>query len=493
MENNPALERIERILEEEKDDPVEAFFLEGGRRQFREFWARHSREIFRALRPKITDGLDQSFENLEYEEKVRVLTPIVEASLRAHEKDTHRQIPGAVSEEVTKKLIQQIAGLGQIQDFLEDPDISEIMVNGRDTVFIEKDGWLLKCDGESRDKRGNVVPACRFDSTQEIYDIIHRIISPLNRVCNASQPMVDARIDRGIAKGARVNAIVPPLAMDSPLLTIRKFRKGLLTVERLIEEKSMSPFSARFLETCVKAKLNIVVTGGTGSGKTTMLNILSGFIPGDERIITIEDSAELQLQSDHVLRLETKPASMDNAVEFKTRDLVRNALRMRPNRIVVGECRGGEALDMLQAMNTGHDGCLTTIHANSPHALPSRLETLVFMSESNLPIPAIRQQILDAIHIIVHIERLSDKTRRVVSIDELRGFKGGEGAGFKEIEIANLFSFQETGMEKVVQKDGSTRERIVGDLVFAGGNPRCLELIRRWKKDFSFDSLEKAG
>ncbi len=300
-------------------------------------------------------------------------------------------------------------------------------------------------------------------------------MAPLNRSCNPANPIVDARITSGIAAGSRVNAIIPPLALDGPSLSIRKFMTTMLTMDNLLAKGSISEPAAAFLEAAVQARLNILISGGgTGSGKTTLLNILANFIPDGERIVTIENSAELTIRKSHVVRLETKLATPDFPKEFSARDLVRNALRMRPNRIVVGECRGGEALDMLQAMNTGHDGCLTTIHANSPQALLSRLETLVLLAGFDLPIGAIRQQIADAVQLIVQADRMVDDSRKVTSITEVQGCQSGE------IQLADIFRFQQTGFA------GRT---ILGRMEWTGVTPLCLDRFRRRLPGLSTDRM----
>jgi len=308
---------------------------------------------------------------------------------------------------IAGEIYDSIRGLGPLERLLMDDTISEIMVNGPKQVFIERKGKLVLSD-------------VTFFDDEQLLNVIDRIVSPLGRHIDEANPMVDARL----ADGSRVNAVIPPLSLKGPLLTIRKFSRTPLTVENLINFGSLTFKMASFLEACVKGRLNIVISGGTGSGKTTLLNVLSAYIPHDERIITIEDAAEIQLQQQHVLTLESRPANLEGTGQIAIRDLVRNALRMRPDRIVVGEVRGGEALDMLQAMNTGHDGSMTTGHANSTRDMLSRLETMVLMAGMNLPIPAIRQQIASAIDIIVQQSRMRDGTRKVTSISEVLGMEG---------------------------------------------------------------------
>jgi pilus assembly protein CpaF len=308
---------------------------------------------------------------------------------------------------IASEIYDSIRGLGPLEKLLNDDSISEIMVNGAKQVFIERRGKLIQSD---------VV----FYDNDQLLNVIDRIVSPLGRHIDEANPMVDARLP----DGSRVNAVIPPLSLKGPLLTIRKFSRTPLTVDNLISFGSLTMKMAAFLEACVKGRLNIVVSGGTGSGKTTLLNVLSAFIPYDERIITIEDAAEIQLQQRHVLTLEARPANLEGTGQIAIRDLVRNALRMRPDRIIVGEVRGGEALDMLQAMNTGHDGSLTTGHANTTRDMLARLETMVLMAGMNLPLSAIRQQIASSIDIIVQQSRMRDGSRKIISISEVVGMEG---------------------------------------------------------------------
>lgn len=318
---------------------------------------------------------------------------------------------GSLAKSVQRDLVNQIydeaVGLGPLERLIKDDDITEIMVNGPKHVYIERKGHLELTDLKFRDDR-------------HLMEIIERIVSSVGRRCDEASPMVDARL----ADGSRVNAIIPPVALSGASLTIRKFSKTPLLAQNLIDFGSASFQMLSFLEACVRARLNIIVCGGTGSGKTTLLNILSNYIPEDERIVTIEDSAELQLAQEHIVTLEARPANSEGAGEVSIRDLVRNALRMRPDRIVVGECRAGETLDMLQAMNTGHDGSLTTAHSNSARDLISRLETMVLMAGMELPVRAIREQITSAFDLIVHQARLRDGTRKIVEISEVVGMEG---------------------------------------------------------------------
>ncbi len=328
---------------------------------------------------------------------------IIESALEEHAASMARPERNRIAVEI----FDSIRGLGPLEKLLADETISEIMVNGAKQVFIERKGKLTLSD-------------VTFYDNDQLLNVIDRIVSPLGRHIDEATPMVDARL----MDGSRVNAVIPPLSLRGPILTIRKFAKNPLNIENLISYGSLTFKMAAFLEACVKGRLNIVVSGGTGSGKTTLLNVLSAYIPHDERIVTIEDAAEIQLQQKHVLTLEARPANLEGKGQITIRDLVRNALRMRPDRIVVGEVRGGEALDMLQAMNTGHDGSMTTGHANSTRDMLARLETMVLMAGMSLPVSAIRQQISSAIDIIVQQARLRDGSRKITSISEVTGMEG---------------------------------------------------------------------
>lgn len=338
-----------------------------------------------------------------------------EAELHRYVKDELRviieqdEIPLTLSERqrLVQEIIDDVLGLGPLQKFLEEEAVTEIMVNGADKVYVERGGRLH-------------LTGAKFNDEEHLRRIIERIVSKVGRRIDESSPLVDARL----SDGSRVNAIISPLAINGSALTIRKFSRVPLSVEKLISFGTMSPEMAELLHACVQARLNIVVSGGTGTGKTTLLNVLSSFLPADERIVTIEDAVELQLQQEHVVRLESRPRNIEGKGEISIRDLVRNSLRMRPDRIVIGEVRGGESLDMLQAMNTGHDGSISTVHANSPRDAIARLETLVLMAGMDLPLRAIREQIASAINLIVHISRLRDGTRRVTHVTEVQGMEG---------------------------------------------------------------------
>ena len=321
-------------------------------------------------------------------------------------------------------IVAEILGYGPIEPLLKDNTVTEIMVNGPKQVWVERNGKLEKT-------------VIEFDDDDHVMRIIDRIVSPLGRRIDESSPMVDARLP----DGSRINAVIPPISLVGPCLTIRKFSRDPLTVDDLIRFGTMTPEIAQFLKACVNARLNIVVSGGTGSGKTTLLNVLSSFIPSDERIVTIENAAELQLRQEHVVTLESRPPNIEGKGEVTIRDLVINALRMRPDRIVVGECRGGEALDMLQAMNTGHDGSMTTVHSNSPRDTLHRLETMVLMAGMDLPVRAIREQIASALDLIIHMARLKDGSRKIVAITEVQGMEGDV------IVLQDIFVFEQTGFE----------------------------------------------
>ncbi|HYM52115.1 MAG TPA: CpaF family protein [Candidatus Dormibacteraeota bacterium] len=342
-----------------------------------------------------------------------------------------------------EQITDEILGLGPLEPLLRDETITEVMVNGPQQVYIEREGRL---------ELTNVT----FQNDEHVMKIIQRIIAPIGRRVDESSPMVDARL----ADGSRVNAIIPPLSLVGPVVTIRKFSATPFTVEDLIRFGTSTMEMFEFLEACVKARLNIFVSGGTGSGKTTMLNILSSFIPDDERIVTIEDAAELQLRQEHVVTLESRPANIEGKGAIPIRELVRNALRMRPDRIVVGECRSGEALDMLQAMNTGHDGSMSTGHANSPRDMLSRLETMVLMAGMDLPLRAIREQIASAVDLIVHQNRLKDGSRKIVNITEVQGMEGDV------IVMQDIFVFDQTGV---------IEGKIQGKLKPTGIRPKFVE------------------
>jgi pilus assembly protein CpaF len=351
-------------------------------------------------------------------------------------------------EELVQDVINEALGLGPLETYLADETVSEIMVNSPTQVYVERAGRLERVEKA-------------FSSPQAVLGVLERIVAPLGRHIDESSPLVDARLP----DGSRVNAIIPPLALKGPCITIRKFKRELLSADDLIGFGSLTPRMAQFLDTCVKVRRNLVISGGTGSGKTTLLNVLSGCIPAQERIVTIEDAAELQLPQDHWIQLEARPANIEGKGQITIRDLVRNALRMRPDRIVVGECRGGEALDMLQAMNTGHDGSLTTLHANSTRDALARLETMVLMSGMELPIRAIRDQIANAVHLVIQQTRFADGSRKVTAISEISGME------MEVITMQDIFEFRQEGFDD--------QGAVVGRFLPTGFIPRFYDDLQR--------------
>lgn len=344
-----------------------------------------------------------------------------------------------------EQIAAEILGFGPLQPLLEDESITEIMVNGAKNIYVERKGKLFR------------VPLT-FEDNAHVMRIIERIVAPLGRRVDESSPYVDARLP----DGSRVNAVIPPISLVGPVLTIRKFSKTPITVEQMISFGSVTPEAVEFLEACVKARINIVISGGTGSGKTTLLNVLSGYIPADERIVTIENAAELQLRQDHVVTLESRPPNIEGRGEVTIRALVVNALRMRPDRIIVGEIRDEAAIDMLQAMNTGHDGSMTTAHSNSPRDTLARLETMVLMAGMDLPVRAIREQVSSALNMVVHQARMRDGTRKIVNITEVTGMEGDI------ITMTDLFVFEQTGLEN---------GKVQGRLRPTGLRPKFIETI----------------
>ncbi len=351
----------------------------------------------------------------------------------------------AERQQLFEAIVAEILGFGPLEPLLADDTITEIMVNGPKNVYIERAGNIL---------RSNVT----FEDEDHILRVLDRIVAPLGRRIDESSPTVDARLP----DGSRVNAVIRPISLCGPTITIRKFSRRPFTIEDLIRFGSLTPEIAEFLRASVIARLNIVVSGGTGSGKTTLLNVLSGFIPNDERIITIENAAELQLRQEHVVSLESRPSNIEGRGEVSIRDLVVNSLRMRPDRIVVGECRAGEALDMLQAMNTGHEGSLTTLHSNSPRDTLARLETMCLMAGMDLPVRAIREQVASALDVIIHQERMRDGTRKIVKITEIQGMEGDV------ITMSDIFEFEQTGLEA---------GKVIGRIRPTGLRPKFIEKI----------------
>ncbi|NCB73766.1 MAG: CpaF family protein [Clostridia bacterium] len=355
-------------------------------------------------------------------------------------------IPRSDRSRLVREIFNNVVGLGPLEPLLADPEITEIMVNGPRNVYVERRGKL------------ELTSTC-FKDSGHLMNVLNRIVSSVGRRVDESSPMVDARL----ADGSRINAIIPPLALNGPTITIRKFSKTPFTESDLIRFGSVSPKMMSFLEACVKGKMNIIVSGGTGSGKTTLLNVLSGYIPGNERIVTIEDAAEIQLRQEHIVTLESRPANFEHAGQVTIRDLVRNALRMRPDRIIVGEVRSGETLDMLQAMNTGHDGSLTTAHANTPRDLISRLETMVLMSGMEIPIKAIREQVASALNIIVQQSRMRDGSRKITNITEVVGMEGDI------VTLQDLFYYKSEGLDP--------NGKLKGSFLATGIRPGFLEKL----------------
>src|SRR5438874_1648001 len=416
------------------------------------------------VRPGSGSGSDRWFE-IKSQVHAKLLNSLTADQLKDLNKESVRGQIGAVVEKlildeslpmtlaererVIEEILDEVFGLGPLEPLLKDPSISDIMVNGFDNVYIERGGRMVETN-------------IRFKDQNHVRLIIERIVSAVGRRIDDSSPIVDARL----LDGSRVCAVIPPLSLVGPVLSIRRFGKKLLSTEDLLKNETLTTGMLDFLSGCVEARLNVVVSGGSGSGKTTMLNTLSRFIPEEERVVTIEDTAELQLQQSHVVRLETRPMNIEGAGAITQRDLVINALRMRPDRIIVGESRGAEALDMLQAMNTGHDGSMTTVHANAPRDAFSRLETMVMMASQHVPDRVIRQQLASAINIVVHCARLSDGTRKVTGVGEVCGVDG------EQVDMQDLFMFDRTGI--------SSRGKVLGSFRATGMQPVCLERLKAY-------------
>jgi pilus assembly protein CpaF len=406
---------------------------------FREVKSKIHERLVSTLPQELLSGLDspETLERLK-EEVERLSLEVIE--------DDHAELIRSERQRLIKEVVDEVVGFGPINCLLQDLEVSEVMVNGYNQIYVEKSGKLVKTDITFRDNN-------------HVLHVIEKIVAPLGRRIDESSPMVDARLP----DGSRVNAIIPPLSLKGPSITIRKFSKDPYMIDDLISFGTLTKEMAAFIEACVKIRLNIVVSGGTGSGKTTTLNVLSSFIPHDERIITIEDTAELQLRQEHVVTLETRPPNLEGKGAITMRDLVRNSLRMRPDRIIVGEVRGREALDMLQAMNTGHNGSLTTGHSNSPRDMLSRLETMVLMAAMDLPVKAIREQISSAIDLIIQQARLKDGSRKITHITEVQGMEG------EVIVLQDIFVFEQKGIDE--------NGKIIGRLRPTGIRPKFTELF----------------
>ena len=405
--------------------------------------ASHYQELKDRLHQRVIEMLDLTAVNSMSQEAVTTqLTKLIEQLLQQESVSLNQR----ERTQLTQDILHEVLGLGPLEPLLADQTVNDILVNGYRQVFVERYGRLE-------------LTSVRFKDNAHLKKIIERIVSRIGRRIDESSPMVDARL----ADGSRVNAIIPPLAIDGPSLSIRKFSKDPLQLYHLVEKQSLTPEIGELLKAIVQARLNVLISGGTGSGKTTLLNVLSGFIPNNERIVTIEDAAELQLRQDHVVRLETRPANIEGKGEVAQRELVKNALRMRPDRIILGEVRGAESLDMLQAMNTGHDGSLTTVHANSCRDALTRIETLVSMAGFNLAAKAMRHYVSSALDVIIQIARLSDGTRKLISLEEVVGMEGDL------ITLQELFTFRQTGLDE--------NRKVKGRFKATGVRPKFAERL----------------
>lgn len=415
------------------------------------------------IHSRLIEELDQTFLEMEDEEEKRILLKsMVEDLMTQIAQEKSIQYSASRHRGVVDEILDDILGLGPIQEFFRDESVSEVMVNGPKQVYVERNGKL-----ELTDKQ--------FRNNDHVMHVIEKIVAPLGRRIDESSPMVDARLK----DGSRVNAIIPPLALNGPTVTIRKFKKEKLQISDLVKFGTLTQKMADFIDACVKVRLNIVVSGGTGSGKTTTLNILSSFIPEDERIITCEDAAEIQLRQPHVVSLETRPPNIEGKGEVSMRDLIKNTLRMRPERVIVGECRGGETLDMLQAMNTGHDGSLTTGHANTPRDMLARLETMVLMSGMDLPVKAIREQIASAVNLIIQQSRLKDGSRKITHITEIQGMEG------EVVTMQDIFLFKQKGRDE--------NGKIIGSLEPTGIRPKFMSKFAEYGIHLPADLFMSAG
>ena len=429
-----------RLEQQSQSQQTSGELSRGGQRTrtdpFKDLKSKIHTEIIQEIDPELLDSVDntdlvrQTVENLIIEKLSQEDKPLSRGE----------------RESILSDLLDEVLGYGPIQTLLDDPTITEVMVNGPNQVYCERNGKLTLTDA-------------LFYDDNHVLRIIEKIVAPIGRRIDESTPMVDARLP----DGSRVNAIIPPLSLCGPTITIRKFSRDPFGIEDVLSFGTLNREMAEFLRACVEARLNIIVSGGTGSGKTTTLNVLSSFIPETDRIVTVEDAAELQLRQDHVVTLESRPPNIEGKGAITIRDLVKNCLRMRPDRIVVGECRSGEALDMLQAMNTGHDGSLTTGHANTPRDILSRLETMVLMAGIDLPVRAIREQIASAVHIIVQQSRLRDGSRKITHLTEVAGMEGDK------ITLQDIFLFKQTGVDE--------QGRVTGSHQPTGILPRFLSII----------------
>jgi pilus assembly protein CpaF len=405
--------------------------------------ASHYQELKDRLHQRVIEMLDlTTINSLSQEVVTAQLTKLIEQLLQQESVPLNQR----ERTQLTQDILHEVLGLGPLEPLLADQTVNDILVNGYKQVFVERYGRLE-------------LTSVRFKDNGHLKKIIERIVSRIGRRIDESSPMVDARLP----DGSRVNAIIPPLAIDGPSLSIRKFSKDPLQLYHLVEKQSLTPEIGELMKAIVQARLNVLISGGTGSGKTTLLNVLSGFIPNNERIVTIEDAAELQLRQDHVVRLETRPANIEGKGEIAQRELVKNALRMRPDRIILGEVRGAESLDMLQAMNTGHDGSLTTVHANSCRDALTRIETLVSMAGFNLAAKAMRHYVSSALDVIIQIARLSDGTRKLISLQEVVGMEGDL------ITLQELFTFQQTGLAE--------NRKVKGRFKATGVRPKFAERL----------------
>ena len=402
-------------------------------------------ELKMRIQNRVIDELDIDFN--EISDNNEELKQKIDYIVSKHIEKESLNMTNNQKKKIKEELLDEIIGFGPITGLLADSNITEIMVNGPDHIYIESHGKLVLTDA-------------KFKNDNHVLHVIKKIVAPIGRRIDESSPMVDARLPNG----SRVNAIIPPLSIDGPSITIRKFAEDPFKVEDLVGFGTLNSKMAEMIKYCVQGRLNIVVSGGTGSGKTTTLNVLSSFIPENERIVTIEDAAELQLSQEHVVRLETRPANVEGKGEVTIRDLVKNSLRMRPDRIIVGEVRSGEALDMLQAMNTGHDGSLTTGHANTPRDMLSRIETMVLMSGMNLPIKAIRDQVASAIDVIVQQSRLMDGSRRITHITEVQGMEGDV------IILQDIYRFEQRGLDN--------KGKVKGEFVSTGIMPKFVQKLK---------------